>query len=441
MKNAQNEFDELNKNRKIELLKKQSSHLMPFLTKTPEELNDKELSDLNALGEVEESAKGASKELSSKLSSMIKPFIKNFDQNIEALKLNKTELLLVNSVFKKTILAGVSKASDDLFSKLQKNTGFLYNQMLSEKVLDVLNSIMDFKTEIDKKFPGLSDKILSAAAPIIVSAVSYCMPPVGIALKATGILDKTANFLKTENLKKTIDKISSDLKDIKQDNQLKDLEQKTEAIIVITKKTDVSSSVLSKLGLSKEALQETLKEVSHNPESKALLQDLCEYAKHHIPNNKMEVNQMLETLQEAALKELETKAVSKEMVADIKQSLEKSFAEAAAEMYSTLDQDAKPLDKISSNQKSSDILIKAAAHLSKTMAEKYPENSKAIKAAANSLENNAKEKIAGDIKKIATKLINNSKGKGFAKKTLGAGLANEIMMKRSIESKAVSRGR
>ncbi len=440
MKNAKNEFDELEKNKKIALLKSQSAHLMEFLTKPPEELNDKELGDLRDLGELEKSSKEASHTMYSNLSSMIKPFSKTFDKNLKKLKLSKSELLLVDSIFKKTILFGLTKASDKLFDDLKENKGFLYNQMVSERTLDVLDSILDFKKEIDQKFPGLSDKILSIAAPIIVAAISYCLPPVGIALKATGILDKTASFLKTENLEKTIDKIRSDLTEVKQEGQIKDLEQKTEIIAEVAEKSDIPASNLGKLGMSKESLQATLKEIAKSPESKALLQDLCEYAKSHIPSNKMEVNKVMDSIQQTTLQELEKNGASQEMVADAKQMLEESFAKATVEIYSTLGQDSKPLDKVTSNQKSSDILIKAAEKMSKIMVQKYPKHSQAVKAASASLSKNAKEKVAGNVSKIATKLINNSKSNGFAKETLGAGLANEIMLKRSVASKAVGRG-
>ncbi|MDA9163699.1 hypothetical protein N9N97_02325 [Rickettsiaceae bacterium] len=440
MKNAKNEFDELEKNKKIALLKSQSAHLMQFLTKPAEELNDKELGNLRDLGELEKASKEASHEMYSNLSSMIQPFSKTFDDNLKKLKLNKSELLLVDSIFKKTILFGITKASDKLFDDLKENKGFLYNQMVSERTLDVLDSILDFKKEIDQNFPGLSDKILSIAAPIIVAAISYCVPPVGIALKATGVLDKTASFLKTENLEQTIDKIRSDLHEVKQNGQIKNLEKRSKITAEVAKKSNIPATALEKLGLTKESLEATLKEVNQSPESKALLQDLCEYAKTHIPSNKLEVNKIMDSIQQSALQELEKSGASQEMVEDAKKILEASFAKATVEIYSTLGQDSKPLDKLSANQKSSDILIKAAAKMSEIMIQKYPQHSQAVKSASASLEKNAKKQVAGNISKIATKLINNSKSKGFSKETLGAGLANEIMLKRSVASKSAGRG-
>ena len=170
----------------------------------------------------------------------------------------------------------MQRAAESVSEKLEKAEGPVYSLLLSETVIDVMGSILDFKKKIDKAFPGLSDKIIAAAVPIIVSAISTYSPPLGLLLKSTPLLERTSKFLKTENLEKNIDKMRADLVKIKKDKQLANLQETGVKLAELAEQVAISPISLGKLNISFKSVIEVMQEVANNTQSKKLLQDVCE---------------------------------------------------------------------------------------------------------------------------------------------------------------------
>lgn len=62
-----------------------------------------------------------------------------------------------------------------------------------------------------------------------------------------------------------------------------------------------------------------------------------------------------------------------------------------------------------------------------------PSHSKAFNECTKNLKMEINNKVRGDVSKIAKEMTADSPAKDFLRKTLGANLANEILIKRAVE--------
>ena len=178
------QFNELSQNEKIKLIQQYAPHLLNSLKKSLSSLNSQELSSLFEFANLELTAKEIAKAFTTDLtnfSNIIAPLIKD-------LNLSAAESSLLDNILKKTLVLAINKASSNLYNDLKKGEGLLYTTIVSENTLTVLEGILDFKKALDKNFPGLSDTLISTASPALLALVSAYSPPLGLALKATGIL-------------------------------------------------------------------------------------------------------------------------------------------------------------------------------------------------------------------------------------------------------------
>ena len=336
-------------------------------------------------------------------------------------------------------MVAIQRAADNLYKSLQKGEGRLYNAVLSETVVDILDSVLDFKKKIDKHFPGLSDKIISAAAPAIVGLASTYSPPLGLALKSTGILTQAAKFMQTENLESTIKKMREDLAEIKNDQQLARMQETGTKISELAEQIETSPASLGKLGLTLESVTETIKEVATNPDSKTLLQEVCSYAYKHIPSDKKEIDKNLDAVKDAVLQKLKKQGISGETIKEVTKILDEVIDQAKEEMQNVLKPDNKIFDKITSIQQSADILMKAEKKITAIVAKNHPENQELAASTSRILTQEVTKDIRGNVAQIAKHLTSVTKAKQFAKELLGAGLANEVALKRSVQTRSAAR--
>jgi len=434
------QFNQLTQNEKIKLIQQYAPHLLNSLKKSLSSLSSQELGNLFEFANFE----AAAKEIAASFTIDLTNFLTNFSYIIEPviteLKLSDKEKSLLDNILKKTLVFAINKASSNLYTDLKKGEGLLYSAILSEKTITILEGILDFKKAIDKNFPGLSDLIISKTSPAILGLVSIYSPPLGLALKTTGVLSKVSDFLKTENLSQTVNNMYHSLDKIQQDKTLSQIHETGSKFTEIAKQ--LSSSTLSedlvsirhrieKFNLTLEAASETAQEISKNASSKKLLTIVADYAENHIPSSEREINEKLEIVKKSTLDKLEKNGVPKELIAEATLILDKNIELAKSEMIKCLNKESKIIDKVGYILISADILSKSENQL-KEIGEKNPSHSKAFKECTQNLKAEINNKIRGDVSKIAKEMTADSPAKDFAKKTLGVNLANEILIKRAI---------
>ena len=189
------------------------------------------------------------------------------NSGLKDLDLTDKDKDIVNSIFKQTVLVGVNVASKKLLEPLAESKGFLYNEILSEQTVEVLESALEFKKLIDKIYPGLSDKIISTAIMAVTTLASAYAPPVGLALKTTGILSKAAEYIKTDNLEKTVEKMQTDLGKIRETKQLAEAQELGTKLSKLSEVLGVSSESLQKSGINLENIEAVKEEVTKTPRS------------------------------------------------------------------------------------------------------------------------------------------------------------------------------
>ncbi len=437
------QFNQLTQNEKIKFIQQHAPHLLNLLKKSLSSLSSQELGNLFEFANFEAAAKAITESFTKDLTNYLTSFSSIIEPVIKELNLSNSEKSLLDNIFKKTLIFAISRASSGLYTNFKEGEGLLYGAILSEKTVTTLEGILDFKKAIDKNFPGLSDVLISSAAPALLSLVSIYSPPLGLALKATGVLSKVTDFLKTDNLDKTITNMYHSLEKIKQDKTLSEIHETGTKLADIAKQIGVSplindleeiKSRIEKFNFTLETASETVQEISKNASSKKFLMVLADYAQTYIPSSSIEINAQLEGVKKATLSELEKNGVPKELIAEVSQVLDHSIKEAKSEMKKCFDKDTKIIDKVGHILIAADILSKAESHVA-AIGQKNPSHSKAFKECREKLKVEVNSKVRGDVSKIANEMKADSPAKTFAKKTLGVTLANEILIKRSAPEK------
>jgi hypothetical protein len=423
---------DLDREELITLIHKNSPNIIPLLKQDTTALPLYELQHLHQLSELEASAKELCGSYANALSAYSVKAFKMLQTNLKELKLSEKDQKIANNIYKQTILIGVTKASKKLLEPLAKGEGYLYNKILSEQTIDILNSILEFKKSIDQQFPGLSDKIIAAAIPAITALVSTYAPPVGLVLKTTGVLSKAAEYIKTDNLEKTVEKMRTDLGKIEQTKHLAEAQELGTKLSELAETIGVSAESLQKSGITLKNIKEVTQEVANNPEAAEFLKEVCKYTEKHVPSSKKEVEELFENIKQDAVKELEKNGASKEVIEDFKEMFKEESINAELHIKDAAQPEMPAFDKIAALQKGADLMEKAQEKIKKTLSKKHPSEKTAIAAAVKSVDTNIKTKVRGDLEGVASKMTSTTKAKDLAKKHLGAGLANEVAIKRSL---------
>lgn len=441
------QFNLLTTSEKIKLIQEYAPHLLNSLKKGLSSLNSQELGNLFEFANFEAAAKEVATSFTLDLTNVLANFSNVIEPLIKELNLSDNEKGLLDNIIKKTLVFAINKASSNLYSDFKNGEGLLYSTILSEKTITTLEGILDFKKAIDKNFPGLSDIIISKSAPILIGLVSAYSPALSLALKTTGTLTKVSDFLKTENLDKTITTMYHSLDKIKQDKTLSEIHETSAKITEIAQQITTSTlsddlvSIrhrLEKFNLTNKTASETVLEISKNLDSKELLTVVAEYAENYIPSSEKEINATLESVKKAAISKLEKNGVPNELIVEVTKALDHNIEQAKSEMKKCLNSETKIMDKVGHILTAANLIAKTESRIVE-IGEKNPSYSRALKECGSALKDEVNNKIRGDISKIAKEMRPDSLAKDFAKKTLGVNLANEILIKRSSTERSLGR--
>ncbi len=436
MTKAQKEVSKPGKEELIRLIIKNSANIIPLLKQDIKTLSLSQLSQLHEISGLEASAKEMLGSHASTLTKFSLTGLEMLNSGLKDLDLSDKDKDIVNSIFKQTVLVGVNVASKKLLEPLAESKGFLYNKILSEQTVEILESVLEFKKSIDKIYPGLSDKIISASIMAITALASAYAPPVGLALKTTGILSKAAEYIKTDNLEKTVEKMQTDLSKVRETKQLAEAQELGTKLSELSETLGVSAESLQKSGINLDNIEEVKEEVTKHQEAADFLVEVCKYTEKQVPNSAKEVEELFEKIKQEAVKDMQSKGASAELIADFEKTYKESSMHAEVEIESSLTKSAKAFDKVVALQKSAEIMEKSQKNILNTLSKKYPNERTAISSAVNVVDNNIKEKVRGDLKGIAIRMTKGSKAKNLVKKHLGAGMSSEIIIKRSQAKEA-----
>ena len=422
------DLDKLNKEEKITYIKTNLAHGENLFSKIPEELSEQELHDSAIFTSYEEQAKLALNNLISEVKIFIAEQATKLPAELKKIGLNASEQKFVNDKFKQTILVAASHASDKLIDNLSQKDGFLYNQVLSETTVNIFEKILEFKSNIDTRYPGMSDKIIKQSTLGLTMALSAYSPPLSIALKTSGILDKISDFLQTDNLQTTIDNMNESLEKIKQDKILGAIVEKTEKLSLVSDETSISVSSLIKSNINPDKAKLIAKNISQSEEIKEFTQEVTSYLDKNIPANTAEINKKFQEFRKEISAELSNSDLPDQLIQDFNKILEKEIIKSQALSLNAIKKDAGPFDKIALLHKSGDSLDKIKNKINFKLKTTYPDHASKISKATRII-GNFSSNIKGDSTIINQKLKKNPKLNKFARENLNLTVKNAIDMR------------
>lgn len=370
----------------------------------------------------EEKAKIILIDISSSFGVVVEQGHNSFQQNLEKSNLKEDEKKKAANLFLDLWQKPVQTIASKLFRDLEKGEGLLYNLILSDTIINILESIQTFKAKLDEILPVSTDKIIAFAAPAIAGVVGAIAPGIAVVMQTYGIVNKVANFLEKDNLNTTIEKMREDLAKVKEDKRL-DFVNKA---IDLINETGLSGQTLASMGFDVKMLKSVVKEVQEKPEVKDFLIDVGAFANKILPENEKDIDKKLEAIKKTMLETLEIEKLPKELQTGVIKQIDKDFAEAKKQMKPSMETNIGFFDKVKAQNKTADILLKCSKEVGKLVAATSQEVAKKLD---TKVEKQVQENIKGDLSKIAEKM-KSPKVKAFAKEALKVGHADMILLER-----------
>lgn len=291
------------------------------------------------------------KDLEANILSILKSSLKELAQT-ENLDLEKIEKLFNKTV--KTSLSELSKALDKTYQdQLKTKDIFLFDGIIVEKCLSVLEQVLKFQKELDEVYPGASKKIITSLENILITVIATQLPILSTFIKASGILEKVNNLIDHEKLLPKITKWHSDIKKMQQeisDNKnLKDVYKKAEQVAEISE-------------ISKESIEKVIK-VAKNPNNESSLDYVIE-ANKAIPQTTKEVEEKISKIKSDVEKAL-PEEIKDEKLHSIKNTISDRLNSTKTELLKAANPETPFVDKITSLFKAAEAATKIASDVKK----------------------------------------------------------------------------
>ncbi|MGL4226759.1 MAG: hypothetical protein ACRCRR_04040 [Rickettsia sp.] len=271
-------------------------------------------------------------------------------ENIDVEKIEK----LVNSTIQEsltTLFEALEKAYQE---QLKTKDIFLFDGIIVEKCLNVLEQVLKFQQELDKLYPGASKKIIESLENILVGVISTQMPILGIFIQTSGILEKVNNLIDHEKLLPKVTKLHNDIKEMREEAKSNG---KLESIYEKAKKVAAISEI------SKEPPRKIIEIANKNPNNKASLENVVE-AVQYIPKSKNAVEEKI-----AELKSNIESAIPKDINIDnldsVKNTIAGNLNETKTELLKVLNPEASFAKKITSLCKAAEKTAEIASDVKK----------------------------------------------------------------------------
>ncbi|MEY4464029.1 MAG: hypothetical protein RLZZ81_1000 [Pseudomonadota bacterium] len=271
-------------------------------------------------------------------------------ENIDVEKIEK----LFNSTIQES-LTTLSEALEKAYQEQLKTKDiFLFDGIIVEKCLNVLEQVLKFQQELDKLYPGASKKIIESLENILVGVISTQMPILGIFIQTSGILEKVNNLIDHEKLLPKVTKLHNDIKEMREEAKSN---EKLESIYEKAKKVAAISEI------SKEPPRKIIEIANKNPNNKASIENVVEAVK-YIPKSKNAVEEKI-----AELKSNIESAIPKDINIDkldsVKNTISSNLNETKTELLKVLNPEASFAEKITSLCKAAEKTAEIASDVKK----------------------------------------------------------------------------
>jgi len=281
------------------------------------------------------------------LRSSLKELLKTENINEE-----KIEEIFNNTV--KNSLDNLSEALEKAYQEQLKTKDiFLFDGVVVEKCLNVLQKVLEFEQKLDEIYPDASKKIIESVENILVAVISTQMPILGVFIEASGVLEKVNDLIDHEKLLPKITRLHDDIKkmrqEIKGDKNLGDVLKKAEKVAEISE-------------ISQEPVKKVI-EVVNNPKNKDSIEKVIEAAE-AIPKNAKEVEKKISEIKDNIEKEI-PKDMDVDKLSSVKNSIADNLNDTKAELLKVLNPETSFADKITSLFKAAEKVTEIASDVKK----------------------------------------------------------------------------
>lgn len=351
-------------------------------------------------------------------------------ENLDKTNLTEEDKEKAEYIYASTILKAVGNAASTISNSLKKGEGIVFNSVLCDKSLEILESVLEFKEKVDKAIPGGSDLIIKAGLAIITKAITAAYPPIGVAIEASGISGKIAELVSTDNLKKYVEKMDTKLKEIEKDKRLKSAAEKAEKNTELAKLSGCKANEIADLNISIEELPKIIEQVSKKEQTAELFKALAAYSNEVISNDDKVISKKIDELETSITKKLGISLDTK----DEKELAALEKVREACDKAETLlmdaknNQNAKFFDRFESQLNASKELLDAVdKSINIALNQKFDPATKA--AIFKNISQKIEKDITGPVERVEAALKNSNIKKVATK--LGAGIKTNVVIDRT----------
>jgi len=327
--------------------------------------------------------------------------LKNFQEKMDDVKARLLKESSAQQNIQKKIQqaleATIGKTTTDLSNYISDKLttadyDFLFNVYFAQKIVKVLEGILEFEKKIDGIFPDQSEKIMKVFENLIISLVVVQFPIMGLLIKTTTITDKIHNFFVKKNLSqiitewnKQIEQIKKTTIEIENNKNLSQGFKVAKQIEKLAQCVNVNVADIINLGLKSESVNRVYEFVKSNIKEKDSLALLVNSIK-QIPKNKKEIKQKLDEIK-IGITEIITdpKAAIPEVKA-LQEKINKHLVEANKDFTSMLGFDKSLIEKLSLCQKAANSILAITDEIKKVV-ENIPGGGKIIKKVESFIDN------------------------------------------------------
>lgn len=271
----------------------------------------------------------------------------------ELSKIEDIDAEKIEELFNKTVKISLEASREALEKayneQLKTKDIFLFDGIVIEKCLNVLEKILKFQKELDEIYPGASKKIIKSLENILVGVIATQIPPLATVIELSGVLEKVNNLIDHEKLLPKVTKWHDDIKkvrkEVKNDKNLENIYERAEEVAKLSE-------------ISHKSVKEVI-EVEKNPNNKSSLDNVIEAAK-AIPKDKAEVEEKI-----SELKNNIEKGIPKNIKLDNIKAKLNSLDEVKKELSKVINPETSFADKISSLCKAAEQATKVASDVKK----------------------------------------------------------------------------
>lgn len=408
---------------KLSILKQTIPEIFDLLKVQEGSLNDRQIETLRQIAEVEVQSKSLVARLGGELLSFGGEFAKNVEQSLTASDLDDKDKKSISQIFQQTVIQSAENAGKDLLESTKKGKGVLASVLVNNATLKVMEGVLSFKKKLDEFLsPEVADAVLKILSNCITALVAVISPPAAVALKASGILDKAVDFLKTESLQNSVDTMRDALGAVQKDKKLAAWAKIGEKVAEVSEASGINAKSIANLCLSSDKLDK-LKDKLNVRGAKELLENVANYAKEVFPMHQGAVEERVSAVKQELLKSLQENGVV--ISEKLSKEIEVKFTEATKVLQQNYASGRDFFDKAADQLKGAEIMMGVVRDIRKECGAEMSEK------IGVKLEQAVGKKIKGSIGKVVQCA---SEAPSVAKEALGMQNSHKVLLERGAQS-------